>query len=58
VSANIGAILVPDVEPFTQAFQRLGPHPVTIEIDLTLTPGGGHRRFLRLSGSATAPPGL
>ena len=38
---KIGAILVPDVEPFTQAFQQLGLLPVTIEIDVTLKPGGG-----------------
>ena len=36
---KIGAILVPDVEPFVQAFQQLGLIPVTIEIDVTLKPG-------------------
>jgi hypothetical protein len=38
---KIGAILVPDVEPFTQAFHQLGLLPVTIEIEVTLKPGGG-----------------
>lgn len=38
---KIGAILVPDVEPFPQAFQQLGLLPVTIEIDLTIKPGAG-----------------
>lgn len=36
---KLGAILVPDVEPFTQAFQQLGLVPVTIEIDVVLKPG-------------------
>lgn len=39
-AGKIGAILVPEVDPFTQAFQRLGLLPVTIEIDVTLKPGG------------------
>ena len=38
---KLGAILVPDVDPFTQAFQQLGLLPVTIEIDVTLKPGAG-----------------
>ena len=38
---KIGAILVPDVEPFREAFQTLGLLPVTIEIDVMLKPGGG-----------------
>jgi len=36
---KLGAILVPDVDPFTQAFQQPGLLPVTIEIELTLKPG-------------------
>jgi len=40
-AGKVGAILVPDVEPFTQAFQQLGLLPVTIEIDVTLKPGAG-----------------
>ena len=40
-TGKIGAILVPDVDPFTQAFQQLGLLPVTIEIDLTLKQGAG-----------------
>ena len=39
---KLGAILVPDVEPFTQAFQQLGLLPVTIEIDVTLKPGSAY----------------
>lgn len=39
---KIGAILVPDVEPFVQAFQQLGLIPVTIEIDVTLKPGSAY----------------
>jgi hypothetical protein len=39
-AGKIGAILVPDVEPFVQAFQQLGLLPVTIEIDVTIKPGG------------------
>jgi hypothetical protein len=38
---KIGAILVPEVEPFVQAFRQLGLLPVTIEIDVKLEPGGG-----------------
>jgi hypothetical protein len=38
---KIGAILVPDVDPFTRAFQQLGLLPVTIEIDVTLKQGAG-----------------
>ena len=38
-AGRIGAILVPDVEPFTQAFQQLGLLPVTIEIEVNLKPG-------------------
>src|SRR5215471_4356684 len=38
---KIGAILVPEAEPFVQAFQQLGLLPVTIEIDVTLKSGGG-----------------
>ena len=38
---KVGAILVPDVEPFTQAFQQLGLLPVTIEIEVTLKQGAG-----------------
>jgi len=38
---KLGAILVPDVDPFTQAFQQLGLLPVTIEIEVTLKPGAG-----------------
>jgi hypothetical protein len=40
-AGKLGAILVPDVEPFTQAFQQLGLLPVTIEIEVTLKPGAG-----------------
>jgi hypothetical protein len=40
-AGKIGAILVPDVDPFTRAFQQLGLLPVTIEIDVTLKPGAG-----------------
>lgn len=40
-AGKIGAILVPDVEPFVQAFRQLGLLPVTIEIDVTLKAGGG-----------------
>ena len=39
---KIGAILVPDVDPFVQAFNQLGLLPVTIEIDLTLKPGSAY----------------
>ena len=39
---KLGAILVPDVDPFTQAFQQLGLLPVTIEIDVTLKPGAAY----------------
>src|SRR5262245_20311480 len=39
---KLGAILVPDVEPFVQAFQQLGLLPVTIEIDVTLKPGAAY----------------
>jgi len=39
---KLGAILVPDVDPFTQAFQQLGLLPVTIEIEVTLKPGGAY----------------
>ena len=39
---KLGAILVPDVDPFTHAFQDLGLLPVTIEIDVTLKPGAGY----------------
>jgi hypothetical protein len=39
---KIGAILVPDVEPFTQAFQQLGLLPVTIEIEVTLKQGAAY----------------
>lgn len=39
---KLGAILVPDVEPFTQAFQQLGLLPVTIEIEVALKPGAGY----------------
>jgi hypothetical protein len=38
---KLGAILVPDVEPFVQAFQQLGLLPVTIEIEVTLKQGAG-----------------
>ena len=38
---KLGAILVPDVDPFTQAFQQLGLLPLTIEIQVTLKPGAG-----------------
>jgi hypothetical protein len=34
--------LVPDVDPFVQAFQQLGLLPVTIEIDVTLKPGASY----------------
>ena len=40
-AGKIGAILVPDVDPFTQAFQQLGLLPVTIEIEVTLKQGAG-----------------
>jgi hypothetical protein len=40
-AGKIGAILVPDVDPFTRAFQQLGLLPVTIEIDVTLKQGAG-----------------
>jgi hypothetical protein len=40
-AGKVGAILVPDVDPFTQAFQQLGLLPVTIEIDVTLKQGAG-----------------
>jgi hypothetical protein len=40
-AGKIGAILVPAVDPFTQAFQQLGLLPVTIEIDVTLKQGAG-----------------
>ena len=39
---KLGAILVPDVEPFTQAFQQLGLLPVTIEIEVTLKQGAAY----------------
>jgi len=39
---KLGAILVPDVDPFVQAFQQLGLLPVTIEIDVTLKPGASY----------------
>jgi peroxiredoxin len=39
---KLGAILVPDVDPFVHAFQQLGLLPVTIEIDVTLKPGAGY----------------
>jgi hypothetical protein len=39
---KLGAILVPDVDPFPQAFQQLGLLPVTIEIDVTLKPGAAY----------------
>ena len=39
---KLGAILVPDVDPFTQAFQDLGLLPVTIEIEVVLKPGSGY----------------
>jgi hypothetical protein len=41
-AGKLGAILVPDVEPFTQAFQQLGLLPVTIEIEVALKPGSGY----------------
>jgi len=41
-AGKIGAILVPDVEPFTQAFQQLGLLPVTIEIEVTLKQGAAY----------------
>jgi len=40
-AGKLGAILVPDVDPFTQAFQQLGLLPVTIEIEVTLKAGAG-----------------
>jgi hypothetical protein len=39
---KLGAILVPDVDPFVQAFQQLGLLPVTIEIEVTLKPGAAY----------------
>ncbi|HJQ99362.1 MAG TPA: hypothetical protein VJ826_13700 [Candidatus Polarisedimenticolaceae bacterium] len=39
---KLGAILIPDVDPFPQAFQQLGLLPVTIEIDVTLKPGAAY----------------
>lgn len=36
---KIGAILVPEIEPFIHAFRQLGLLPVTIEIDVSLKPG-------------------
>src|SRR5262245_50526031 len=36
---KIGAILVPEVDPFIQAFRQLGLLPVTIEIEVMLKPG-------------------
>ena len=39
---KLGAILVPDVDPFTQAFQQLGLLPMTIEIEVTLKPGAAY----------------
>ena len=41
-AGKIGAILVPDVEPFIQAFHQLGLLPVTIEIDVSVQPGSAY----------------
>ncbi len=38
-AGKIGAILVPEVDPFVRAFEQLNLLPVTIEIDVNVKPG-------------------